>query len=192
MAERRSPLSPAEPGFPSTPCQRRESRHPRRAPAHQQRQRLPRPSEAVAQPLQRRRHQEPAQLSRLAARSRSLGRQTRTAKLDQRRYRQRPIPTDTAIRASILALIAFAVGLSLAVMAGLVPAIHAGNASKTGPTWGGRKQSFVGTKLSPLPRSRTFDAPNHVDSRDKLGHDALKLVRKSPHDPDFDDQQQTL
>jgi hypothetical protein len=52
-------------------------------------------------------------------------------------------------------------------MAGLVPAIHAGNASKTGPTWGGPQQSFAGTKLSPLPRSRTFDAPNHVDSRDK-------------------------
>ena len=46
-----------------------------------------------------RRHQEPAQLSRLAARPRSLGRQTRTASLDQRRYRKRPIPTDTAIRA---------------------------------------------------------------------------------------------
>jgi transposase-like protein len=44
------------------------------APAHQQRQRLPRPSQAVAQPLQRRRHQEPAQLSRLAACARSLGR----------------------------------------------------------------------------------------------------------------------
>ena len=71
------------------------------APAHQQRQRLPRPSQAMAQPLQRRRHQEPAQLSRLAARSRSLGRQTRTAKLDQRRYRQRPIPTHTAIRARL-------------------------------------------------------------------------------------------
>src|SRR5271163_5145818 len=76
-------------------------------------------------------------------------------------------------------------------MAGLVPAIHAGNASKTGPTWGGRRQSFVGAKLSPLPRSRTFDAPNHVDSRDKPGHDALKLVRRSPHDLDSDDQQLT-
>jgi hypothetical protein len=74
----------------------------RAAPAHQQRQRLSRPSEAVAQPLQRRRHQEPAQLSRLAARSRSLGRQTRTPKLDQRRDRQWPIPTDIAIRAKFL------------------------------------------------------------------------------------------
>ena len=71
------------------------------APAHQQRQRLSRPSQAMAQPLQRRRHQEPAQLSRLAARSRSLGRQTRTAKLDQRRYRKRAIPTDNAIRAEM-------------------------------------------------------------------------------------------
>ena len=69
------------------------------APAHQHRQRLSPPSQAMAQPLQRRRHQEPAQLSRLAARSRSLGRQTRTAKLDQRRYRKRAIPTDNAIRA---------------------------------------------------------------------------------------------
>ena len=72
---------------------------PLAAPAHQQRQRLSRPSQTMAQPLQRRRHQEPAQLSRLAARSRSLGRQTRTAKLDQRRYRKRTIPTDNAIRA---------------------------------------------------------------------------------------------
>ncbi len=60
-----------------------------------------RPSQAMAQPLQRRRHQEPAQLSRLAARSRSLGRQTRTAKLDQRRNRKWTIPTDNAIRATI-------------------------------------------------------------------------------------------
>jgi hypothetical protein len=80
---------------------------------------------------------------------------------------------------------------ALGAMAGLVPAIHAGNASKTGPTWGGPQQSFAGTKLSPLPRSRTFDAPNHVDSRDKPGHDALKLVRRSPHNPDSDDQQLT-
>ena len=99
MAARRSPLSPVEPGLPSTPCRRRESRPRGAAPAHQQRQRLSRPSQAMAQPLQRRRHQEPAQLSRLAARSRSLGRQTRTAKLDQRRYRKRAIPTDNAIRA---------------------------------------------------------------------------------------------
>jgi hypothetical protein len=51
--------------------------------------------------------------------------------------------------------------------------------------------SFVGTKLSPLPRSRTFDAPNHAESRDKPGHDALKLVRRSPHHPDSDDQRLT-
>ena len=69
--------------------------------AHQQRQRLPRPPQTVAQPLQRRRHQEPAQLSRLAPRSRSLGRQTRTAKLDQRRNRKRTIPTANAIRAKV-------------------------------------------------------------------------------------------
>src|SRR5271154_5868785 len=69
--------------------------------AYQQRQRLPRPPQTVAQPLQRRRHQEPAKLSRMAPRSRSLGRQTRTAKLDQRRNRKRTIPTANAIRARI-------------------------------------------------------------------------------------------
>ena len=55
----------------------------------------------------------------------------------------------------------------------------------------GPQQSFAGTKLSPLPRSRTFDAPNHVDSRDKPGDDALKLVRRSLHNPDYEDQQLT-
>ena len=70
--------------------------------AHQQRQRLPRPPQTVAQPLQRRRHQEPAKLSRMAPRSRSLGRQTRTAKLDQRRDRKRTIPTANGIRAQLL------------------------------------------------------------------------------------------
>jgi hypothetical protein len=50
---------------------------------------------------------------------------------------------------------------------------------RTGPTWGGPQQSSVGAKLSPLPRSRTFDATNHVDSRDKPGHNALKLARGS-------------
>src|SRR5277367_5447363 len=53
----------------------------------------------MAQPLQRRRHQEPAQLSRLATRPRSLGRPTRPRSLDQRRHRQRTIPTANAIRA---------------------------------------------------------------------------------------------
>jgi hypothetical protein len=74
----------------------------------------------------------------------------------------------------------------LVVMAGLVPAIHAGNASKKGRQCGGPQQSFAGTKLSPLPRTRPFDPPNHVDSRDKPGHDALKVVRRSLHDPDCD------
>ena len=69
------------------------------APAHQQRQRLSRPSQAMAQPLQRRRHQEPAQLSRLAARPRSLGRPSHAAKLDQGRNRKRPISTAIAISA---------------------------------------------------------------------------------------------
>ena len=69
--------------------------------AHQQRQRLSRPPQTVAQPLQRRRHQEPAKLSWMAPRSRSLGRQTRTAKLDQRRDRKRTRPTANAIRAKM-------------------------------------------------------------------------------------------
>ena len=69
------------------------------APAHQQRQRLSRPPQAMAQPLQRRRHQEPAKLPRLAPRPRSLGPTPRPAKLDRRRHRKRTIPTDNAIRA---------------------------------------------------------------------------------------------
>src|SRR4029077_15088537 len=76
--------------------------NPRDAPpAHQQRQCLPRPPQTVAQPLQPRRHQEPAKLSRMAPRSRSLGRQTPAAKLDQRRHRKRTIPTANALRAEL-------------------------------------------------------------------------------------------
>ena len=56
----------------------------------------------IPQPLQRRRHQELAKLSRLRRASRSLGRQTRTAKLDQRRDRKRTIPTANAIRAKVI------------------------------------------------------------------------------------------
>ena len=53
------------------------------APAHQQRQRLPRPSQAMAQPLQRRRHQEPAQsTSAGGAPSKPGVDKRRTAKLD--------------------------------------------------------------------------------------------------------------
>ena len=43
-AGRRSPLSPAKPGFRSTPCRRRANQPPRRLTPHQQRQRLPLPS----------------------------------------------------------------------------------------------------------------------------------------------------
>jgi hypothetical protein len=46
-----------------------------------------------------RRHQEPAQLSRPAARPRSLGRSSHAANLDQGRNRKRPISTGTAIGA---------------------------------------------------------------------------------------------
>ena len=63
----------SQPAFPSTLCPRRESRLPRAAPAHQQRQRLSRTPQAMAQSLQRRRHQEPAKLPRLAPRPRRLG-----------------------------------------------------------------------------------------------------------------------
>ena len=89
-------------GWNSVPCRAGAGKASSRsaASAHQQRQRLPQPPQAMAQPLQRRRHQEPAQLPRMAPRPRSLGRQTRTAKLDQRRHRKRTIPTDNAIRAS--------------------------------------------------------------------------------------------
>src|SRR5271163_4616486 len=55
----------------------------------------------MAGPLQRRRHQELAQLSRLATRPRSLGRPTRLASLDQRRHRKRSIPTANPIRAKM-------------------------------------------------------------------------------------------
>jgi hypothetical protein len=100
-AARRSPLSLAKPGFRSMARTRAGKADPQGAsPAHQQRQRRPRPSQAVAQPLQRRRHQDPAQLSWLATRPRSLGRPTRPANLDQRRHRKRSIPTAYDIRAN--------------------------------------------------------------------------------------------
>src|SRR5271165_6616090 len=53
----------------------------------------------MAQTVQRRRHQEPAQLSRLAPRPRSLGRPSHSTKLDQKRHRKRAIPTTNAMRA---------------------------------------------------------------------------------------------
>jgi hypothetical protein len=100
-------------------------------------------------------------------------------------------PAGSPGRGNNLALIAFAVGLSPRRHGRACPRYPRQQRFKTGPTWGGPQQSFAGAKLSPLPRSRTFDAPNHVDSRDKPGHDALKLVRRSPHNPDSDDQQLT-
>ena len=69
-----------------------------RTPAHQYRQRLPQPSQAMADAFQRRRHQVPAQLSRMAPRPRSLGRSTGPTDLDQRPYRKRSLPTPNAIR----------------------------------------------------------------------------------------------
>ena len=67
--------------------------------SHQQRQCLSRPPQAVAQSLQRRRHQEPAQLSWLAPRSSKPGRSSHAPELDQGRNRKRPISTGSAIRA---------------------------------------------------------------------------------------------
>ena len=81
-------------------CARAGKADPRSAaPAHQQRQRLSRPPQAMAQSLQRRRHQEPAKLPRLAMRPRGLGPASRSAKMDPRRNRKRTIPTGNAIRA---------------------------------------------------------------------------------------------
>jgi hypothetical protein len=77
-------------------------------------------------------------------------------------------------------------------MAGLVPAIHAGNASKTGPTWGAAR-----SKVLQAQSFRPCRAHEHSMRRTtwiagtKSGHDALKLVRRSPHNPDSDDQQRT-
>ena len=68
--------------FPFTPRPRRASQLPTRPTPHQQCQRLPQPPQAVAQPLQRRRHQKPAKLPRLAQSPRSLGSTRRPAKMD--------------------------------------------------------------------------------------------------------------
>ena len=64
--------------------------------------------QAMAGALQRRGHQESAQLSRLATRPRSLGRPCNPAKLDQKRHRKhrkRTIPTANAISAITCILI---------------------------------------------------------------------------------------
>src|SRR5271165_2287559 len=71
----------------------RRARYP-----HQQRQRLPFASQRVDAALPRRRDQEPAQLSGLAPRPRSLHR-AQSAELDARSPRPRPIPTANAISA---------------------------------------------------------------------------------------------
>jgi hypothetical protein len=90
------------------------------------------------------------------------------------------------------ALVALAVGLSPRRHGRACPGYPRRQRFKDGADMGrGPQQSFAGTKLSPLPRSRTFDAPNHVDSRDKPCHDALEFIRRSPHNPDSDDQQRT-
>ena len=81
---------------------------------------------------------------------------------------------------------------ALGVMAGLVPAIHAGNASKTGPTWGAARskvlqaQSFRPCRAHERSMRRTTWIAGT-----KPGHDALEFIRRSPHNPDSDDQLRT-
>jgi hypothetical protein len=96
------------------------------------------------------------------------------------------------------ALVALPVGLSPRRHGRACPGYPRRQRFKDGADMGrGPQQSFAGTRLSPLPRSRTFDAPNRVDSRDNPriksgdGHDPLKLVRRFPQNPDSDDQQLT-
>ena len=98
-AARRSPLSPAEPGFPSTPCPRRESRPPRRRTCTST---TSTPITAVSSNGSTASTASPPRTCPIISVGGALskpGRQTRTAKLDQRRYRKRAIPTDNAIRA---------------------------------------------------------------------------------------------
>ena len=75
----------------------RRTRHP-----HQQRQCLPFASQGVDAPLPRRRDPQPAQLSGLAPRSRSLRPTNRSTRLDTRSPGSRSSPTAYAIRAEII------------------------------------------------------------------------------------------
>jgi hypothetical protein len=52
---------------------------------------------------------------------------------------------------------------------------------KDGATWGGPQAKFCKAQsFRPCRAHEQFDAPNHVNSRDKPGHDALKFVRVDP------------
>ena len=99
MAASRWPPSPAGPAFPSTPCPRRESRPRGAASAHQQRQRLPQPPQAMARRFNGVATKNlPSYLGWRRALE-AWGQQRRSAKMDRRRNRKRTIPTDNAIRA---------------------------------------------------------------------------------------------
>src|SRR5260370_30757276 len=91
----------------------------------------------MAQPLQRRRHKEPAKLPRLAARPRSLGPTTRPANMDARRNRKRTISIGNAIRTQLPALIAIAVERP-----------RFGFVSEPLPSWPGLSQPSPGRRLN--------------------------------------------
>ena len=65
------------------------------------------------------------------------------------------------------ALVALAVGLSPRRHGRACPGYPRRQRFKDGADMARPAAKFCRHKLSPLPRSRTFDAPNHVDSRDK-------------------------
>ena len=88
------------PGSQRTSCRSRATGPAKRAGlSPQQRQRLSRPTEGMAAPLPRRRHEKPAELSRLAPGIGGVGRQRHAGHHDPRCYRNGAIPTKNAIRA---------------------------------------------------------------------------------------------
>ena len=92
-------LSPDAPKFPSASFPPRESRCPANPTSTSTTSMPTIASQGVDAPLPRRRDPQPAQLSGLAPRSRSLRRTSQSAELDQGRNRKRPVPTGIAIRA---------------------------------------------------------------------------------------------
>jgi hypothetical protein len=68
-------------------------------PSHQQRQRLPRPSQGMDAAFPRGRHQEPPKLPELAANHRSPCHRLKPASLDHGRRWLGPLSTETDIRA---------------------------------------------------------------------------------------------
>ena len=101
-AERRSPLSPGKPGFPSTPWRRQESRPPE-AP-HLHINNVNAYHGRLKQWLNRFNGVATKNLPNYLGWRRALeawGHQLAPANLDQRRYRKRPVPTDNAIIAQL-------------------------------------------------------------------------------------------